>query len=1218
MPLLRLVAAVRWLGPQTPPKNIGRSQQRNRDGSQTPQFLIISRESKSEISHFTFGRVCDTLFPIRVCGPRHARHKGGTLKSKIILLSLVLFAVFSAEAQQGRGTIFGTVTDSSGAAVKSAKVNIRNTDTNATAVSESNAEGYYLSPPLIVGSYEVSAQAAGFKTEIRSGITLQVDQHAEVNLQLQVGSATESVQVVGEVSLVNTENASVGQVIENKRVQDLPLNGRNAFALVQLSPDVHSNAGPNQSGFADRGTSLSDWSINGGPNAANLLLVDGTVAQNSYYPDLNADLAVDAVQEFKVQSGSMSAEYGFTLGGVINVATKAGTNQYHGTAYEFFRNNDLDARNAFATVRPEYRYNQYGAAVGGPFSLPKIYNGKNRSFFFVNWEQYNYITYGSSITSTPPLAQRTGDFSQLFTATGQLIPIYDPATTVVNPSGSGYIRSPFPGNVIPKSRLDPVAQAMNAFYPAPNLTPSNAFTQANNYESVNPGEQDMRQYTIRGDQRISDSDSMFGRFTYFNAFTNNCPCTWPSFAVNGRYDHFGTKNAALDETHTFSPRLLNEIRIGMARQAFPFQSASYNQNWPEKLGLPASVPNTVFPTISNGYTAFGNGTVGYRGALTWDVTDTVTFVVGSHSLKMGAEYRLLFGNNYQTSAPSGSFNFAASLTGNPQNQSGTGSTYADFLVGAVSSASGVLNVGESEKGFTMSGFVQDDWRVRRNLSVNIGLRYDYQQPPYERNCGTSNFNLTATNPVGNLVGAMQYACKNYGKTFLNSEYTDFAPRIGISWDPHGDGKMAIRAGYAIFYAGDFNISYFGNTAGFASTTTSYAAPGGNANLPAFQLSQGFPTPLTEPLGSALGGGYLLGQGVNYDQSIQKTPLSQQWNASVQKQILGGWVIDVAYTGNHGTHLVAGSYNLDMLAAHYLSLGNALPNPVPNPYAGIVPGALGGATITRQQSLLPYPYYTSVTVRNPHLGNSIYHAGLITVQKRLQNGLTVLASYTKSKLISDSVAAPINFGSIVQVTNNGYQNGAYDRSLERAVDPTDVPQRLTISAVYELPFGKGTRFDANNKFANAFIGGWQAQTIVILQKGLPVLISGASNNLATRPNSTGQSALLSNPNQYEWFNTAVFVNPPNYTYGNVGRSLPDVRNPGYFNCDLSLIKNNKIWERLNLQFRVEFFNFDNHTNLGMVNSTFVPGTNGLNSSSTFGTITSAQPSRTIQLGIQLIF
>ncbi|HEY3840354.1 MAG TPA: hypothetical protein VGL72_27460, partial [Bryobacteraceae bacterium] len=332
----------------------------------------------------------------------------------------------------------------------------------------------------------------------------------------------------------------------------------------------------------------------------------------------------------------------------------------------------------------------------------------------------------------------------------------------------------------------------------------------------------------------------------------------------------------------------------------------------------------------------------------------------------------------------------------------------------------------------------------------------------------------------------------------------------------------------------------------------------------------------------------------------------------------GWVVDASYSGNRGTHLVAGGYNLDQIGSQYLGLGNALQNPVANPYAGVVPGSLGSATITQLQALLPFPYYTSVTVRNPHLGNSSYHAGMLTLQKRFSQGLTVLAAYTKSKLIDDSVASPINFGSIVQVTNNGYQVGAYNRNLERAIDPINVPQRLTISAVYELPFGAGKRLDAHNRFANAFIGGWQAQTIITLQSGLPIVITGASNNLATRPNSTGQSAKLSNPTQYEWFNTAVFYNPPNYTYGNVGRTLPDVSNPGFFNCDLSMIKNNKIRERMNLQLRGEFFNMDNHTNLGLVNSTFVPGANGLNSSSTFGTITSSMPSRTIQVGAKILF
>ena len=612
--------------------------------------------------------------------------------------------------------------------------------------------------------------------------------------------------------------------------------------------------------------------------------------------------------------------------------------------------------------------------------------------------------------------------------------------------------------------------------------------------------------------------------------------------------------------------------------------------------------------------------MGFRGAITWDATDSITLVLRKHTLKLGAEYRILKGNNYQTSAPSGSFSFSAALTGNPQNQTGTGSTYAGFLLGAVSGASGVTNVGESEKGFTMSGYVQDSWRVRRNLNVSMGLRYDFQQPGYEANCGTSNFNPAATNPLNGLRGAMQYACKDYGKTFANANYKDFGPRIGLVWDPFSTGKMAIRAGYAIFYPGTFNITYFGNTFGFASTSTSYSAPGGNGNLPAFYLKDGFPTPLTQPLGAILGPSALLGQGVTYDQASQRTPSSQQWNFGIQRQIRGGWVFDIGYTGNRGNHLVSGSYNMNQLNPQYdTDLKTALQTTVPNPYVNALQGtSLGTPTISRQQSLLPYPYYAGITVRNPHLGNSMYNAGLLTVQKRMSKGLSLLVSYTKAKLIDISVASPINFGSIEQVTNNGYQNGGYDRALERALDPTNVAQRLAISSSYKIPVGKGLFLDPHSKLIDAIIGGWQSQIIMTLQKGLPILITGANNNLASRPNSTGKSAKLDNPTQYLWFDTTAFVNPPTYTFGNISRTMPDVTNPGFFNCDLSLIKNTSITERIKAQLRVEAFNVDNHTNPGFVNGSFSAGVNGLNQSSTFGTITSGRTPRIIQLGLKLNF
>ena len=1135
-------------------------------------------------------------------------------------LALCPLIVLPLAAQQGRGTILGSVTDPAGASVAGARISIQNTETNVAVTTQTNGEGFYTSTPLIVGSYQVLVEKQGFKKAVRSGITLQVDQRAEVNVTLVLGNVSDSVEVTAEAALVNTEDATVGQVIENKRVQELPINGRSAFALVGLANNVKSNAGPTQSGFADRGTNLSAFSINGGPTAVNYFLVDGMVAIQSYYPDLNADLAVDAVQEFKVQSGSMSAEYGLTAGGVINVATRSGTNLYHGSLYEFVRNDAFDARNTFAPSVAPFRYNQYGLALGAPVRIPKLYDGRNKTFIFGNWEQWNYSKNSQPITTVPTVLQRNGDFSQNFNVNGVLIPIYDPSTTRLNPNGSGYIRDIFPGNVIPSNQLDPVAKNVNQFYPLPNRTPISTFTNSNNYQSSVNNVRHMQQYTIRGDHHISDSDTMFGRFTYFRHNDDNgAQSPWPDPVVRARNDSFETRNAIVSETHIFTPAVVNEFRVGVARQYFPFQVDSYNGGWPQKLGLPASVPSTAMPNFSNGLTGFPTQTVGLRGALTWQFTDSVTIVRGNHSIKTGFETRLLYGNNFQTSQPSGSFSFAAGLTGNPQSQSGTGSSYATFMLGAVSSASVTTHIGESEKGYALAGFVQDEWRVNRRLAVSMGLRYDFQLPPYERNHGLSNFDPNLTNPLTGLKGRVVYAGKDFGRSALQSDKNDFGPRFGFAYDLSGTGKTVVRGGYAIYYPAIFQVQYFGNVNGFSTTTTAYNSPGSNANLTAFQLKDGLPSAPTLPAGSALGPSAFLGQGVSYDQPNQKTPMSQQWNFSVQKQLPGKWLLEVAYSGNHGTHLPAGGYDLNQLTPQqYQTLGTSLQNPVPNSYAGIVPGSLGGATITLQQSLAAFPYYTSVSVRSPHMGNSIYHAGLVRVEKRFSGGLTFLVSYTNSKLISDSVSSPITFGNVEQVGSTGYQNGLYNRRAERSLDPTDVSQRLVLSGVYELPVGKGRALNISKPVLNVIAGGWQLDTVALFQTGVPVVVSGASNFLASRPNSTGKSAAIDNGTIARWFDTSVFVNPPNYTYGNLGRVLPDVRNPGVINVDLSLVKNVQIHERIRLQVRAESFNALNHVNLGFVNGGFSPGSDGKNVSSTFGTISSARDPRSIQLGMKLTF
>ena len=1135
-----------------------------------------------------------------------------------LLVSLIATAIFAASlsAQQGRASIFGRVADPSGSGVPDAEIQVFQKETNLRFMTVSTSDGSYSLPALAVGQYRVEVAKSGFKRAVRMGINLSVDQRAQVDLQLEIGAVADSIEITTDAPLVDTGSATVGKVIENKRIQELPLNGRNALALVLLTPGVKSQAGGNSSGFADRGIALSSISINGGPSALNNFVLDGGTNTQGYLADVNANPTVDAVQEFKVQSAVMSAEYGFTAGGVINVVTKSGTNQYHGSVYHFFRNDKLDARNAFAATKAPFRYNQFGGTIGGPLGIPKLYRGKDRTFFFYNYEDWRYARTTNVVSSTPIDTWRGGDFSNYFDNTGRLIPIYNTLTTRPNPAGSGAVRDLFVNNVIPASLLDKSTVAFLRFYPAPNRTPTNSFSQVNNFLGTVKENRDMQQHTVKLDHRFSDKNSIYARYLQYRHYTdgaNNGSVPWPDPLVRARYDQLQNKNFVLNDTQTFAPTLLNETRVSVSRSYFPFTAASFGANVPRTLGLSASIPSDTIPSLSGtGYSNFGATTVGIRGSLSWQIFDMVTWVKSSHTIKAGYDHRLNRANNFQRENPSHAFNFGSGLTTNPQSPAGTGAAFATFLLGQVSSATGFRYSGESESAFSSSIFLQDDWRFSRRLTINLGLRWDYQQWPVERYNGLSNFNPNGTIPGTSLKGTASYAGVDYGRSPFSPKYSNFGPRVGLAYDLFGGAKTVLRAGYSIFYPSIFYRDTFGNTAGFANTTTAYVPPGGDANLAAFKFGDGLPYAPTFPLGAKLGPSGFLSNSINYDQGKEKVPMSQQWTASLQHQI-AGWLVDLGYSGNHATNLVAGSYSLNDIPLSAWSLGTQLQDRVTNPYAGVVPGSLGAATITRQTLLRPYPYYTGVTARNPHLGNSIYHALLLSVEKRFSKGFVFLASYTRAKLISDSVVTPVNFGTgIEQVGVVGYQNGLFDRRAERSLDPTDVAQRLVMSGIYQLPF------QFKQRFIQAIAGGWQINNITTLQTGQPLTIRGANNQRADRPNSTGVSAASNNPSAARWFNTDAFVNPPSFTLGNVGRALPDVRAPGLFNMDLSLIKETRIGERLRLQVRAEAFNVLNHTNLAFPNMSFGAGADGKNNNAAFATITSARDARIGQVALKLIF
>lgn len=1120
-------------------------------------------------------------------------------------------------AQQGRGTIQGTVTDETGASIPGAQVTATNTATNLTFTAVTGDEGFFSIPNLNVGGYSLTATKDGFKKAVRSGLVLEVDQKADINITLATGAVSDTVLITAETPLIDTASATIGKVIENRRVQDLPVNGRNALALVLLAPSVQSAVGPRATGFGDRGTEVSSIRINGSPIATNNFIVDGLSSINAYLPDVNINPTVDAVQEFKVMTNTMSAEYGFTLGGVVNLVTKTGTNAYHGALYEFFRNDALDA-NSWANNRANrakapLRYHQFGGSFSGPLQLPKKvfgplggFDGRDRSFFFFNYEGYRYKTSSTGFYTMPTEAFRRGDFSQLRDSTGNLITIFDPATTRANPNGNGLIRDPFAGNIIPTNRLDPVALNTLKYYPLPNRTPDNAFTNLNNYYGVVSNKRDLNQYTSRVDHRFTEKNSFSARYTYYRQFTDQgLSNLYPDPLVRTRNDPFRGHNLVLEDNHSFTPRLIHTLRFGVARQIFEFKVASADLGIPQQLGLPASFPPDTIPAFSNGLPGFSTGTVGKRGGSVWQLFDALTYISGNHTFKFGVDLRLIQANNLQKGSPSGSFNFPTTLTDNASpvvaNRANTGNQFATFLLGSVGSASVTTHLGESEVGKSYSGYFQDDWKFSRRLTVNLGLRYDYQQIPFERRCGTSNFDPFAVNPTNGLPGLTEYACIDYGRAAIQEEKNNIAPRIGFAFDVFGNQRTVVRSGYSIFYPALFSFytNIYGSTNGFASTGTTYNPPNGNGQLTAFQLRDGFPFTPNQPQGSRLGPNLFATSNADFQESTANTPMSQQWNLSIQQQLPLGILLDATYTANHGTHLFAGSYDLnqaDPALTQQFGLAGTLNNNVANPFAGKVPGAFGGATITQSQAIRPYPYVGNITVRNPRLGNSIYHALLLSGEKRFSKGLSFLASYTFGKLISDSISNPLNFIGTEGAGEFGYQNGKYNRAAERAEDPSNVAHRFVLSGVWELPVGKGRALNISNGLLDMILGGYQLNTVTTIVGGAPVIVRGANNGLANRPNLVGTAQradgftdpLLNNATDDRgvlWINPSTFLNPSDFTFGNAPRAISQLRNPGAALVDLSIFKKFKLTEKLGLEFRAEAFNAFNHTNYLAPNLSF---------------------------------
>ena len=1152
---------------------------------------------------------------------------------RILPLFLLLVAALfccdpNAEAQQDVGYVLGTITDPGANVVVGAKVHILNESTGIAQDLVTNDGGFYQSQPLQPGSYTVTVGVKGFASASARGLIVDAASHVTTNVKLEVGSVSTTVTVESTPPSLDTVDAQIGNTVDTRAVQQLPVNGRSVLALATLSPGVESAVGATSQGFTNRGTQASAIRISGGVPGGNNNLLDGVSNLQNYLGEIAINVKSDSVQEFRIMTGVIPAQFGYTSGGVINVITRSGENRFHGSLYEFFRNDYLDATIAIPKPsfgKPELRFNNYGGTFGGPIKHDK-------AFFFTNYEEYSFVNGQPTYSSVPTVIERGGDFSDLGKiVNGVCTPyaIYDPST-----GNTTTQRTAFSGNKIPASQLDKVAlAAQSLFYPLPNnaVGSYDSCTHANNY-LANPKLISKEKTAVgRVDYRLSGKDSMFARYAYYQNFTNNAAGYSPLFYRNDTLQNY---DAVLSETHIFSSSLINDARIAVLRSDFPFVAATANQNYAAKVGLPND--NAIVAPIFNAGPVALNGTVGFRSSTTIELVDDVTKTFGAHTVRFGFDGRFTEGYNNQSGAASGSFGFSTNQTAAGTNTSvtaGTGNAYASYLIGAVSSASVQLAQGTAYRKWQYAGYIQDDWHVNQRLTLNLGLRYDYQAQPYEKNNGLGDFDITKVNSVNGYLGAVRYAGVNgEGSNFVKENWNDWGPRVGFALVLTNDNKTVARGGFAMYYPTTAQASYnqaAGNPNGFGNLTTSYSAS--TPTGPAFQLSSGFPYAPSLPLGAAGGQNAFLGQTGYYIVPTAKDPQSQQYTLTLSRELPFKTVLDVSYLGNHGVHFNLGGLNLNQLDPQYYSLGTAYLNAsVTNPYAGKVPGSLGAATITRVNLLKPYPYMQTVSESNPRISNFDGNYLYVSAQRRASQGLQIQGAYTYGKLMSLPIYSDIATTAGITQTGGSIQN-ARNISADYSVDAIDVTHRGVVALLYDLPIGKGKWLLPNaSSLVDHILGGFQFNTIMTVESGRPLGFTGASNQgVAIRPNILpGVSVATTAPNRNQWFNPAAFVNPADYTFGNAPRYYSKVRGPGALNFDASIFKTTHINERMALELRLEGFNVFNRTNLGMPNTSFSAGApadpsnptaeGGANTNSNFGKILSSSAARQVQLAAKLRF
>jgi len=1133
---------------------------------------------------------------------------------------------FPLPAQQITGAIVGTITDPANAPIPNAEISVTDSATRQTTNARADGLGNFVVPYLKPGRYSVRVSAPGFKTLVRENVVVQVDGQVRLEFRLEVGDVATEVSIREELPLVETEKGAVGQVVSDRAIRDLPLQGRNVFDLVGLAAGVQTNPlgdGRVISSGSASGLAIfvaADISINGGRFRTNEFLLDGVSVMLPVQNQFALSPSPDSTLEFKVMSNSYGPQFGRSGGGVINVVTRGGSNEFHGVIYEMFRNDRLKANNYFANARGQgrgvFHFNMFGGTLGGPVM-------RNRTFFFADYQGHREdVELGGRSLTIPTAAQRQGDFSGLLNALGQPVLIYDPFTTRPNPAGTGYIRDPFPGNRIPAERFDPASARIQRHIPLPNR-PGEGPAKLNNWAYYSREDTRSDQWSVRLDHRVSERHTVFGRYTRNTGESEN-PGEFgtPADTQHIRFTN-DTFNAVVNGTYVFTPARVLNYRFGATRRDGNQVTAPSGSVRLTDLGFPpyvaAAVQKETFPLINfTGYAQIGTPPDAPQTNDIYTIVLEQTQIRGRHTLTYGADLRLYNQNVFRPTDASGNYTFTRGFTQGPDPQRASltaGDAWASFLIGY---GSGQIQYTPAfaVRNAYLAGFFNDDIR-RHRLTLNLGVRWEYEQPRTERYNRFSTFDFDRPFPIRvpglpQLYGVLTHPGRD-GEPRGNFDTfrKGFGPRIGLAY--RWTDRTVLRSGYGVFFLprqGYPNATQFG-AAGFQIVTTWIASIDGIT--PLNPLSNPYPGGLLQPPVSQAEI-LQLGQSITINPRYNKNNCYvQHWNFGIQEELPGHWLLEAVYAGNQGVRLPV-SVQFNQVHPQYQRLGNELTRRVPNPFYGLVStGALSTPTVSLNQLLRPFPQYGSIDSNLNNTASSKYHSFQLRAERRFAAGGQLLLTYTVSKMIDNGSGRVVNFTAFRPPAQN-----QYDLRSERAVSQQDISQRLNLSHVVDLPFGSSRRWlNQVPKPLLWFVGGWSVQGTLVLNTGFPLALTSSGNSgvfsPSLRPNNIGKSARLSGDPQLRlnrFFETDVFRIPEPFTFGNTGRTLPDVRGPGRRNYNVAVSKAMAISERLRMIFRAEAFNLTN-------TPFFMPPGTGLGTAS-FGVISEALGERQVQFGLRLVY